>query len=131
MKLKLLEEDSEEVQSWFTKGLAPLQYIAGVDISFVKDSPNHSACAMLTILTFPSLEVVHTSSAVVEMKEPYIPGFLAFREVGYLMERMDSVKQHHLHLMPQLIFVDGNGILHPRGIKLLLLLDEVYWHIIL
>ena len=52
------------------------------------------------------------------MTEPYIPGFLAFREVGFLMDRLEEVKNEKPELMPQVILVDGNGILHPRGLGL-------------
>ena len=58
MKSQLVEEDDEGVLSW-RKGDDPfdgLYHIAGVDISFSKDNPN-CACAMLTVLTFPDLEV--------------------------------------------------------------------------
>ncbi len=117
LKLKLIEHDSEEVLSWREEGktYAGLHHIAGVDISFDKDHPGHRACAMLAVLTFPALEVVHVSTAVVEMREPYIPGFLAFREVGFLLERLEEVKVQCPELTPQAILVDGNGVLHPRG----------------
>ncbi len=58
LKQKLVEEDREEVRSW-RRGddtLANLKYVAGVDISFIKESPNH-ACAMVTVLSFPHLKV--------------------------------------------------------------------------
>ena len=35
------------------------------------------------------------------MTEPYIPGFLAFREVNFLLERLDDVKTHYPHIVPQ------------------------------
>ena len=81
LKQRLIEHDSKEVSNWNKDGnpYAGLHHVAGVDISFDKDHPNHRACAMLAILAFPTLEVVHVSAAVVEMQEPYIPGFLAFR----------------------------------------------------
>ena len=58
LKSQLIEEDSDEVKSWHTGGelFGNLKYIAGVDISFEKENPNH-ACAMLTILSFPELTV--------------------------------------------------------------------------
>lgn len=114
--MKLLERDSEEVASWSDgeDAYAELHHIGGVDISFDKETPN-SACAMLCVLSFPPLEVLHVSSALVEMTEPYIPGFLAFREVGFLVELLESVRQQCPHLTPQVIMVDGNGVLHPRG----------------
>lgn len=58
LKARLIQEDGDDVLSW-QKGdnlFDGLRHIAGVDISFSKDEPN-SACAMLTVLTFPDLEV--------------------------------------------------------------------------
>ena len=58
LQSRLQVEDSPEVLSW-RRGkdlLAGLHYVAGVDISFVKESPN-LACAMLAVLSFPELEV--------------------------------------------------------------------------
>lgn len=63
-------------------------------------------------------EVVHESRAVVEMREPYIPGFLAFREVEFLLGRLEEVRRTHPRHYPQVILVDGNGTLHPRGFGL-------------
>ncbi|CAI8045778.1 Endonuclease V [Geodia barretti] len=116
LKERLEVEDGEEVASWEgdTLPFARLTTIAGVDISFDKAHPDH-ACAMLTVLTYPQLKVVHESRAVVEMREPYIPGFLAFREVDFLLERLREVQRQHPQHYPQVILVDGNGILHPRG----------------
>ena len=114
--MELVERDCEEVLGWSegTDSFAGLHHVGGVDISFDKETPNH-ACAMLCVLSFPSLEVVHVSSALVEMTEPYIPGFLAFREVGFLLELLECVREKCPHLAPQVIMVDGNGVLHPRG----------------
>ena len=58
MKLKLIPEDSEEVLSW-QKGdnlFEGLHHVAGVDISFSKNNSD-TACAMLTVLTYPDLKV--------------------------------------------------------------------------
>uniref|UniRef100_A0A0E0GWV4 Endonuclease V n=1 Tax=Oryza nivara TaxID=4536 RepID=A0A0E0GWV4_ORYNI len=73
-----------------------LKYIGGVDISFSKEDPS-TACAALVVLDAGTLEVVHEEFDVVRLQVPYIPGFLAFREV---------------------LMVDGNGLLHPRGFGL-------------
>lgn len=114
LKLQLVERDSEEVISWSKDFSTGLRHIAGVDISFDRKCPSH-ACAMLCILSYPALEAVHASSAMVEMTEPYIPGFLAFREVGFFMELLDSVRRRCPCFIPQAILVDGNGVLHSRG----------------
>lgn len=114
LKLQLVEKDSEEVASWGEDFSTGLHHLAGVDISFDRKCPSH-ACAMLCILSYPSLDVVHISSAMVELTEPYIPGFLAFREVDFLLELLESVTRQCPRLAPQAILVDGNGVLHPRG----------------
>lgn len=59
LKSQLVQEDSKDVLSW-QKGdnlFDGLHHIAGVDISFSKDNPNN-ACAMLTVLSYPDLEVL-------------------------------------------------------------------------
>ena len=55
---------------------------------------------------------------MVELTLPYIPGFLAFREVPFLKDRLDLVRKTKPNLIPQVILVDGNGILHTRGFGL-------------
>ena len=57
-----------------------LQYVGGVDVSFSEHTPN-LACAVLAILSFPDLHLLHTCHEDVYVTEPYISGFLAFREV--------------------------------------------------
>ncbi|XP_077217002.1 endonuclease V family protein isoform X3 [Tasmannia lanceolata] len=73
-----------------------LRFIGGVDLSFSKDDPS-IACGSLVVVNLDSLNVVYDDFTVVQLHIPYIPGFLAFRE---------------------LLMVDGNGLLHPRGFGL-------------
>lgn len=56
------------------------KYIGGTDISFLKEDPS-TACAAVVVLDADTLEVVHEEFDVVRLQVPYIPGFLAFREV--------------------------------------------------
>ena len=58
LKQRLVVEDGEEVCSWEedTRPFTHLTTVAGVDISFDKDHPNH-ACAMLSVLSYPQLKV--------------------------------------------------------------------------
>lgn len=46
------------------------------------------------------------------VKFPYIPGYWAFRELNPMIKQLRRVKQERG--LPNLIFVDGNGRLHPR-----------------
>ncbi|XP_072053721.1 uncharacterized protein [Arachis hypogaea] len=96
LREKLIREDSftwkiPEDRSDSEEGL--LRYIGGVDISFSKDDPS-MACGTLVVLDLRTLQVVYEDFSLVNIRVPYVPGFLAFRE---------------------LLMVDGNGILHPRG----------------
>ncbi|XP_072029485.1 endonuclease V-like [Amphiura filiformis] len=113
LKQRLICDDTEE---WQKKGVPfeGLHYIGGVDISFVKTSTTQ-ACASLVICRYPDMEVVYEDCDMVELTAPYISGFLAFREVGFFLKLLDRLRQSQSHYIPQVIMVDGNGILHPRG----------------
>ena len=89
-----------------------LSLVGGVDISFVKDTS--LAVASLVVLNFPSMTVRRHLIHHCEMKLPYMPGFLAFREVAPLQFLMDKFRKDFPEDVPQIIFVDGNGVLHPR-----------------
>ena len=96
-----------------------LRYIGGVDIS--KGAIDEDmACAGLVILEYPSLKQVCHKFKMVRYNKPYIPGFLAFREVDFLIDIINELKndQHNKKYLPQVILVDGNGILHHRGFGL-------------
>ncbi|AQK81623.1 hypothetical protein ZEAMMB73_Zm00001d036655 [Zea mays] len=94
-----------------------LKYIGGTDISFLKEDPS-TACAAVVVLNVDTLEVVHEEFNVVRLQVPYIPGFLAFREAPVLLGLLEKVKINAPHFCPQLLMVDGNGLLHPRGFGL-------------
>ena len=105
--------DNATVQPQSKPTLLPLTVVAGIDISFVKNTD--LAVASLCILSFPELKVIHTIMRHVRMTEPYISGFLAFREVPLIAPLIEEVRRTLPQSMhPQLLFVDGNGVHHPR-----------------
>ncbi|XP_071730863.1 uncharacterized protein [Rutidosis leptorrhynchoides] len=91
-----------------------LKYIGGVDISFLKNDPS-VACGTLIVLDFKTLDIVYEDSAIVTIDVPYIPGFLAFREAPIFLELVNKMRNGLHPFYPQLLMIDGNGILHPRG----------------
>ena len=95
-----------------SSGPLPLTRIGGVDISFVKDTS--IAVASLVVLDFPSFKVRRTLMHHCEMKLPYMAGFLAFREVEPLQYLISKIREDYPDDVPQIIFVDGNGVLHFR-----------------
>ncbi|MGN7823871.1 deoxyribonuclease V [Chitinophaga sp. 22536] len=84
-----------------------IQLIAGADISFNKFST--TVYAGIVLMRFPGLEPVGYSLVVKEVTFPYVPGFLAFREVPALLDAWQQLPQK-----PDVLVVDGHGIAHPR-----------------
>lgn len=85
----------------------PVNYVAGADISFNKFST--TVYAGIVLLKFPSLTPVGYSLVKKEVLFPYVPGFLAFREVPPLLDAWEQ-----LPIKPDILVVDGHGIAHPR-----------------
>src|SRR5947209_2931387 len=77
--------------------------IAGADISFNKYSS--TVYAAFVVLDARTLAVTASSSAVVDVRFPYIPGLLSFREIPPLIEAWKK-----LEVAPDVICFDGQGI---------------------
>ncbi|KAI9297694.1 endonuclease V, partial [Neoconidiobolus thromboides FSU 785] len=90
-----------------------LHTIAGVDISFFKKE-NNKGIACLSVLSYPSLKLIHLETEEIELKYPYIAGYLAFREVDPILNLIKRVKEKRKEIKIQLIMVDGNGKFHPH-----------------
>jgi len=82
-------------------------YVAAVDAAF----SGNEVIAVSTIFAFPSLECRQDAVWREEIRFPYVPGLLTFRE-GHAM--ISALKR--LRTPPDVILVDGQGIAHPRGI---------------
>lgn len=85
----------------------PVNIIAGADISFNKFST--TVYAGIILLQFPQLIPIGYSLVKREVLFPYVPGYLAFREVPALLAAWENLQQR-----PDLLVVDGHGIAHPR-----------------
>lgn len=83
------------------------QTVAGADISH--DRFSNVGFAGFVVLSWPALEPVEQVAVRREITFPYIPGLLSFREIPLLLEAYDK-----LSTKPDLVFVDGHGIAHPR-----------------
>ncbi len=100
-----------------------LQYVVGMDISYIKDT-DKAVCTGV-ILKYPTEEdmlsewdIVHQESMVVTITEPYVPGYLAFREIPHYLAVYAKLRELHPTKCHSLVVVDGNGILHPHGFGL-------------
>ncbi|MFX0093562.1 MAG: endonuclease V [Candidatus Hodarchaeota archaeon] len=84
------------------------RYIGGTDVSFFGDG---RACAGIVILELPDLNVIEFVYSIYVPSIPYVPTFLAFRELSGIL-----VAYNKLKTKPDIILVDGNGILHHHGV---------------
>ena len=113
LKEKLKKTDNPSLQN--------IKYIAGVDISFIKNRNEDSqqlGISALVVCDYKTLKIVYEDYKLVTIDEPYIPGFLAFREVKHFVNLIEELKQNSPQYIPQVILVDGNGIFHNKGFGL-------------
>ena len=85
----------------------PLRTVAGFDVGFEDDGATTRAAAVL--LDADTLEVIDQQVARAPTRMPYIPGLLGFRELPALLEALAMLER-----APDLAFIDGHGIAHPR-----------------
>ena len=83
--------------------------IAGVDVGFEEQGAITRAAAVL--LDAHSLQPLAHAVARLPTRMPYIPGLLSFRELPAVLQALAGLPE-----APGLVFVDGQGIAHPRGL---------------
>lgn len=84
-----------------------LRLIGGVDVAYAKGKS--IGCA--AVLDFNSLALMEFQTALCETKFPYIPTLLSFREIPPATQALKKL-QHQ----PDILLVDGQGIMHPYGL---------------
>lgn len=77
--------------------------VVGLDVAFTDDTAVAAAVAM------QNGHVLAESTVCEPIQFPYVPGFLAFRELPPLLAVLDKID-----ITPDIILCDGNGRLHPR-----------------
>lgn len=88
-----------------------MRFVAGADIAVSKKLDR--LIAAVVVLSFPSLDIAETRTAVSKFSFPYVPGFLSFREIPALIKCLRRVQTPF-----DVMLCDGQGIAHPRGLGL-------------
>ncbi len=82
-----------------------IRTVAGVDIGIKKGLGRAAA----VLLDFPSLAVRDYVVITAELRFPYVPGLLSFRECPPALAALRALPQR-----PDLLLCDGQGLAHPR-----------------
>jgi deoxyinosine 3'endonuclease (endonuclease V) len=117
--IKQWETEQTQIKAKFdgaNKVPTEVDFVAGCDITFSQNHPN-IAISTVAILD-KNFEIVVLKNKVGKVDVPYVPGFLAFREVpqltGLFQLAINDLGQLNPGHKIACIFVDGNGILHPK-----------------
>ncbi|HEY0019965.1 MAG TPA: deoxyribonuclease V [Longimicrobium sp.] len=87
-------------------GFAP-RFVAGADVSMERFV--HYGYAAIVVIDLQTMETVDEAAAAMELRFPYVPGYLSFREIPPLQACWDA-----LRVRPDLVVFDGHGYAHPR-----------------
>lgn len=82
--------------------------VAGADCAF--DQTTDRIHVAVVVLSFPDLEPVETVTGSDRVRFPYVPGLLSFRETPALLRAFAKLRHE-----PDVLFVDGQGLAHPRA----------------
>ncbi len=83
--------------------------VAGCDVAY---TGRYIVCAIV-VMDYESLRIRETKHVIKTVRFPYIPGFLSYREAPIIIDTY-----HELEIDPDIMIIDGNGILHPRKMGL-------------
>jgi deoxyribonuclease V len=86
-----------------------IKLVGGVDVAY----KNEYACAAIAVLSFPGMVLQASFTVQSRAAYPYIPGLLAFREGPLILQAINGINKQ-----PDLLFLDGHGTVHPRGLGL-------------
>lgn len=103
----------DELRHRVKRGGTPktIRLVAGLDAHYQTEAGLVWGAAAL--LAWPGLELVESALACRPLDFPYIPGLLSFREAPAMLAALASLSRR-----PDLLFVDGQGIAHPRRLGL-------------
>ncbi len=107
---RLTEEQSSLSRKVSLKdGFGRIRRVAGFDVAF---SGGEMFCAGV-VLDYPSMTLIEKKTSSMKEIFPYIPTFLSYREFPLVLKTYMRLERK-----PDLLFLDGNGICHPRGLGL-------------
>jgi len=86
-----------------------ISLISGIDLAYWSENDKEYAVCCVVTVTFKTKEVVEIKYLSDEIRLPYIPGFLSFRELPLILKTYEMLEE-----TPDIVMFDGNGYLHYR-----------------
>lgn len=86
-------------------GFDKIETVAGVDVAY-----SDLGFGGMVVYDFDNKDIIETVSVKGRIDMPYIPTYLAFRELPIIQGLMKKAKNKL-----DVLLVDGNGVLHPYG----------------
>lgn len=84
-----------------------IETCAGVDLAYwTKDKEEYATCCIV-VIDYKTKEIIERVYSHGKINEPYIPGYLAFRELPLIIKAVEK-----LRVEPDIFMFDGNGYLH-------------------
>lgn len=85
------------------------EVVGGLDVSYVSSREGVAGYSLVEVTSGRLVDFVTVRAPVFF---PYIPGFLAYREIPLYLKLLEEVRRRGL--LAPIVLVDGNGLLHPR-----------------
>lgn len=87
-----------------------IKTVAGVDLAYWKngDDDEYAVCCVV-VIDYTTHDIIEKQQYSCKVDVPYMPGFLAFRELPLVLKTVEKLK-----FKPDMFMFDGNGYLHPR-----------------
>ncbi|MBR3668285.1 MAG: endonuclease V [Ruminococcus sp.] len=107
--LKQQDELRSKIFLTDTFKISSVRLVAGVDLAYWEQDGQEYAVCCIVVIDIDSREVIEKKHFSGKIDVPYMPGFLAFRELPLILKTAQMLEN-----IPDLYVFDGNGYLHPR-----------------
>lgn len=107
--MKIQTELQKKISLCDSFNINELKTVAGVDLAYWQKGDEEYAVCCIVVLDADTHEIIEKKHFSGRIEVPYIPGFLAFRELPLVLKTAQM-----LETSPDIFVFDGNGYLHPR-----------------